>query len=180
MLSAGVYTGTSNQIASVTDPSGNSWARIAAVSSPGHNSDGEMWYAANARAATSVTIHTTGAAVVAFEVQEFSGISTTSPLDVSTGTSSSSTGAGSGSVTPTASGDLTVGFVAGHSSPQAISATGPGYTVQAQQTSSSGSAMASVVTGYQVLTSTSATAFTASFPSAMYWAAGIVCFKAGA
>ena len=180
VLSASVYTGTSNPIASVTDSSGNTWTRIAALSSPGHNSDGEMWYAANARAATSVTIHTAGAAVVALGVQEFSGISTASPLDASAGTSSSGTAAASGSVKPTAAGDMAVGFLAGHSSPQAISASAPGYTVQTQQTSSSGPAITSVVTGYQVLTSTSASAFTGSFPSAVYWAAGIACFKAGA
>jgi hypothetical protein len=64
--------------------------------------------------------------------------------------------------------------------PQAISVTAPGYTGQAQQTSTGGSAIASVMTGYRVLTSTAATAFTGSFSSVMYWAAGIICFKAGA
>jgi hypothetical protein len=179
VLSAGVYTGTTNQITSVTDPGGNSWTRIGAYSSSGHYSDGEMWYAANARAVTSVTVHTGNAAVVAMDVQEFSGVSITSPVDVSTGASRSSASPASGSVTPTAVKDLEVGFIAGHSSSQAISVTAPGYTIQPQQTSSSGSGTASVVTGYQVLTSATAQAFTGSFSSSMYWAAGIVCFKPG-
>jgi hypothetical protein len=136
------------------------------------------WYAANARAATSVTVHTAGAAVVSLEVQEFSGISTTLAVDVATGTSRSSSSPGSGSATPTATGDLAVGFIAGHSNPQAISVTSSGYTVQAQQTSG-GSSIVSVVTGYQVLPSTTTQAFNGSFSSSMYWAAGIVCFKKG-
>src|SRR5207245_9161257 len=37
----------------------------------------------------------------------------------------------------------------------------------------------SVVTGYQVLSSTAIQNFTGSFSAAMYWAAGIAAFKAG-
>jgi len=179
VLSASLYTGATSPITSVTDSGGNTWTRIGAFFVSGHNSDGEMWYSANAKSATSVVVHTTGTVVTAMAVQEFSGVSTTSPLDVSTGTSNTSTAAISGSVTPTASTDLVVGFVAGHSNAEAIS-VGAGYTAQAQQTSTAaGSTPASVVTGYKVLTTASAQAFTASFTTAMYWAAGIVSFKAG-
>jgi hypothetical protein len=180
VLSASVYTGTSNPISSVTDSTGNTWTRIGAFVMAGHNSDGEMWYSANARAVTRVAVHTTNPAIVSMEVQEFSGVATTSPLDVSAGTSNTSASASSGSVAPTAATDLVVGFVAGHSSAQAISVTAPGYTAQGQQTSNGGgSAIASVVTGYRVMTSASSQGFTGSFSSAMYWAAGIVAFKVG-
>ena len=128
----------------------------------------------------NVTAHTPNPAVVSMEVHEFSGVATISPLDVSTGTSNTSTSPNSGSVTPAAATDIAVGFIAGHSTAQAISVTAAGYTAQGQQTSNGGgSAIASVVTGYAVLTSNSAQTFTGSFSSAMYWAAGIVCFKAG-
>ena len=179
MLSASLYTGATSPITSVTDSGGNTWTRIGAFFVSSHNSDGEMWYSANAKATSSVVVHTTGTVVTAMAVQEFSGVATTSPLDVSTGTSNTSTAASSGSVTPTASTDLVVGFVGGHSNAEAIS-VGAGYTAQAQQTSTAaGSTPASVVTGYKVLTTASAQAFTGSFTTAMYWAAGIVSFKAG-
>jgi len=179
VLSASLYTGTTSPINSVTDSGGNTWTRIGAFFASGHNSDGEMWYSANAKAATSVVVHTTGSVVTAMAVQEFSGVAANSPLDVSTGTSNTSTVASSGSVTPTASTDLVVGFIAGHGNAEAIS-VGAGYNAQAQQTSTAaGSTPASVVTAYKVLTSASAQTFTGSFTTAMYWAAGIVSFKTG-
>ena len=180
VLSASLYTGATSPITSVTDSGGNTWTRIGAYFVSGRYSDGEMWYTANAKAATSVVVHTTGTVVTAIAVQEFAGVGTTSPLDVSAGTSNTSTAASSGSVTPTASTDLVVGFVAGHKTAQSIS-VGAGYTAQAQQTSNTnGSASVSVATGYKVLTSASAQAFTGSFTSSMYWAAGIAAFKVSA
>jgi len=177
VLSASLYTGATGPISAVTDSGGNTWTKVGAYFSAGHNSDGEMWYMANAPAVISVTVQSSK--VTAISVQEFSGVATTSPLDVSTGTANTSTAASSGSVTPTASSELVVGFVAGHNNSQAMS-VGAGYTAQAQQTSSAaGATPATVVTGYKVLTSASAQTFTATFTTAMYWAAGIATFKAG-
>ena len=178
VLSASVYTGITNPITSVTDSAGNTWTRIGAFAVSGHYSDGEMWYSANAAPVTTVTVHTASAAVISLELEEFSGIATTNALDVSAGTSNSSTSPNSGTATPTGTGDLVVGFIAGHNNGQSISVTSPGYTAQTQQTSSSGSSIASVITGYQILTSANPQSFTGNFSSSMYWAAGIVCFKA--
>jgi phosphatidylinositol-3-phosphatase len=181
VLSASVYAGATNRVTSVTDSGGNTWTKIGAFTVPGHNSDGEMWYSANAKPVTAVTVQTTKPTMVSVEVQEFSGVSTTSPLDVSAGNANIGTTPTSGAVTPALVGDLVVGFVAGHGSTQAMSVSAPGYSSQSQQTSApaTGLSVASVVTGYQVLTSTSASTFTASFSSSMYWAAAIACFKAG-
>jgi hypothetical protein len=180
VLSASVYTGVSNPITAVTDSGGNTWTRIGAFAVASRYSDGEMWYAADAKPVTSVTAQTANPAVISLQVQEFSGVATTSPLDVSTGTANGSTSPGSGSVTPTAPNDLVVGFIAGHSNAEAISVADPAYTAQPQQTSNGGGLLvASVVTGYQVLSSASAQNFAGSFSSSMYWAAGIACFKAG-
>ena len=55
-LSASIYAGTTNKITSVIDSGGNTWTQIGAFGVPGHNSDGEMWYAANAKPATTVTV----------------------------------------------------------------------------------------------------------------------------
>ena len=179
VLSTSVYTGISNRITSVTDSGGNSWTKTGAYAMTGHNSDGEMWYAASAAATTGVTVHMAKPGVASIAIQEFSGVAAVSPLTASTGASNTSTSPGTGSLSPTAAGDLVVGFIAGHANPQAISVTAAGYTAQRQQTSSSvGSTIASVVTGYKVLTSNSAEAYTGNFASYMYWAAGMAGFKA--
>jgi hypothetical protein len=175
VLSASVYTGTSNQITAVTDSAGGSWQRIGAYASPGHYSDGEMWYSANARPTARVTVHTASRAVVAMSVQEFSGVAATSPLDGAAGAAKRSLAPASGQVTPGGA-DLAVGFAAGHGSAQPLNVTAPGYTAQPQQTSRAAQ-VASVVTGYRALTSASAQNFTASLASTAYWAAGIAMFK---
>jgi hypothetical protein len=176
VLSASVNTATTKRITAVTDSAANPWIRIGAYAVSGHNSDGEMWYSANARAATSVTVHTASAAIVAFTAQEFAGVATTNPLDVTTGTANRSKTPSSGSATPSASSDLVVGFLAGHANAQPMTVTAPGYTAQPQQTSGA-SNVASVVVASAVATLTSAQNLTGSFAAKMYWAAGIAMFK---
>ena len=177
VLSASVYTGSTNHLLSVTDSAGNVWQKINAWSTPSHNSDGEMWYAANAAPATTVTVHLSLAATVAMEVHEFAGIAALNPLDVSTGASNTSTSANSGTLTPAASGELLVGFVGGHASTQAMTVTPAGYTVQPQLISTG--SKTTVITGYQVLASASSVSFGAGFTASMYWAAGVAAFRAG-
>jgi hypothetical protein len=175
VLSASVYTGTTNHITSVTDSAGNAWTRVGAFSVASHNSDGEMWYSPNAASVTAVTVNVAAAATIALSVQEFSGIATASPLDVSAGTSNTSNTPSSGPAAATAANELAVGFVAGHANAQTITVTAPGYTAQPQQTSTG--TIATVVTGYKVLGSASSETFTGSFGTAMYWAAGVAIFK---
>ena len=170
------YTGATNPITSVTDTAGNTWTRVAGYNSSGHNSNGELWYAAGAKATTTVTAHTASAASMSFVVQEFSGVATTSPVDTATGTSATGTVASSGSTASSAANDLAVGFVAGHGNAESITVTAPGYVAQPQQTTTG--SIASVVAGYQVLSSPTSTAFAGSFPTAMYWASGVTLFRA--
>ena len=174
VLSASEYNGATNHITSVTDTAGNKWTLIGSYDVSGHNSNGEMWYAANTSPTLTVTVHNAAAAFETFEVQEFAGMAA-APLDVATGTSNTSTAPSSGSVTSTATGELAVGFIAGHGNAQAISVTSPGYTTQAQQTTTG--TIATVETGYKVLGAPGAQSFTGSFGTAMYWAAGIAVFK---
>jgi hypothetical protein len=179
VLSAGVYTGATNQITRVSDSAGNSWKKIGAFYSSGHFSDGEMWYAANAAPVTSVTVSVASSTVLALLVEEFSGVATSNPLDVFAGTANTGTSASSGPVIPSAPGELAVGFVSGHGSSQAINVSAAGYSLLPQQNSTNGTATpVSLIGGYQVLGSTTAQSFTAGFSSSMYWADGIAVFKA--
>lgn len=177
VLSASVYTGATNTISSVTDSAGGTWTRIASRFVSGHNSDGEQWYSANAKAVTSVTAHTASASTMALTVQEFSGVATANPLDVSTGASATGTAASSGSVTSTAANDLVVGYIAGHASTQAIVVTSLGYLVQPQVLSTG--TIATVVSGYQVQGAAGPVVTAGSFTGAMYWSAGVAAFRSG-
>jgi hypothetical protein len=181
VVSASVYTGTTNRITSVTDSSGNVWTKIGAYALASHNSDGEMWYSANSRPTTSVTVRTAKRALVALGAQEFSGVLATNPLDGASGASNLGKAPDSGSVTPSESGDLVVGFLAGHSAAQAMTVTAPGFVTQPQQTSrSGGSNIASVVVASRVASLNAAQDLTGSFGTAMYWAAGVAVFKPAA
>ena len=173
VLSASAYTGTTNTITSVTDSAGGTWTKIGSYRLSGHYSDGEQWYSANAGAVTSVTAHTASASTMVLSVQEFSGVATTNPLDVSVGTSNTGTSANTG-VAAASTGELVIGFMAGHATTQAMSVTSTGYTLQPQLTST-GDAV-SLLTGYRVAGASGAQSIAGSFPSAMYWAAGVVVF----
>jgi hypothetical protein len=178
VLGASVYTGATNQITRVSDSAGNVWAKVGAYCTAGHYSDGELWYAANAKAVTSVTVTVSTATVIAAEVIEFAGVAVTTPLDVATGASNTGTSADSGAATPSGTTDLAVVFVAGHSSSQAITLTSPGVTAQPQQTSSNaGATPVSIVMGYRTPAATGAQDSTGTFTGGMYWAAGIALFR---
>ena len=179
VLEASVYSGATNQIVRVTDQAGNAWTRVGAYCTAGHYSDGELWYAANAGSVTSVTATLATAASMALQVQEFSGLAAASPLDVSHGASNTGTAADSGAVTPSTANAVAVGFVTGHGSVQTITIGPAGYTSQPQQTSTNaGATPVSVVSAYRILSATDAQDIAGSYPSAMYWAAGIAVFKA--
>jgi hypothetical protein len=175
VLSASEYNGATNHITSVTDTAGNKWTPIGSYDVSGHNSNGEMWYSANSSPTLTVTVHNSAAAFVSFEVQEFAGVTTTAPLDVSAGTSNTGTAASSGTATSTVAGELAVGFVAGHGNAETVTVTSSGYTTEPQQNTTG--SIATVRTGYQVLGAPAAQAFAGSFGTAMYWAAGIAIFK---
>ena len=120
---------------------------------------------------------TTNATAVALNLQEYSGVATSSPLDGSNGSAGDSATAASGSVTPTGSNDLAVGYIAGHGNSEAISITSPGFTALSQQNTTSPN-LVSVKSGYQDLSSTAAQSFSGSYPASQYWSSGIALFKA--
>jgi hypothetical protein len=176
VLSASEYNGATNHITSVTDTAGNTWKLVGSYDTPSHNSNGEMWYAANASPTATVTVHNSAAAFVSFEVQEFAGMSATGPVVVSSGASNTGTAANSGTVTSTAVNQLAVGFVAGHANAEPMTVTSPGYTNLAQQATTG--SIATVVSGYQVLGPPGPQNYAGSFGTGMYWAAGIAIFSA--
>jgi hypothetical protein len=175
VLSASEYTGATNHLTSITDSAGNKWIRAGATDVSGHNSDGELWYSANAAPSTTITAHVASAASIAFEVQEFSGVATSGAFDTVTGTSNTGTSAASGSTAVSTTKELIVGFIAGHNNAQAITVTSPGYANQAQRNTTG--AVSSIVMGYQVVSAPGSQSYAGTFGTAMYWAAGVAVFK---
>ncbi|HEY8302123.1 MAG TPA: metallophosphoesterase [Jatrophihabitans sp.] len=172
---ASVHTGATNPITSITDSAGNTWTRVGRWSVSGHYSAGELWYSTGARPTTSVTARLGTAAVAAMRVSEYSGVATSGPLVTSAGTANTGTSAASGSVTPP-SGSLVVATVAGHGSTQVVTMTTPGLSAFSQ-VASTGPATTTVAGGYRIGAGTSLAA-TATFGSAMYWAAAVAVFRA--
>jgi hypothetical protein len=170
VLASSLSTGATNHITKVTDSAGDTWSQAVDSNVSGHDSDGELWYLADAPSVSSVTV-TTGASSLALQVDEFSGVST---LDSAVAASADSTTAASGPVTPSLTGELAIGFVAGHGSSQTISTTSEFTDLPQTDTGTT----ASLVAGYEVLPSMSAQAFSGTFAKAMYWAAGISVFRA--
>ena len=70
---------------------------------------------------------------------------------------------------------MAVGFIAGHGNGEPISVTSPGYTSQAQQTTTG--TIATVITGYQRAQWGWSPDLRWGFGTAMYWAAGIAVFR---
>src|SRR5207244_6287763 len=132
------WHGTSNQRHQATESASNTWVRGQGFFQHGHYSDGELWYAANAKSATTVTLTLRVAATVAVQIEEFCGVATSNPVvDVLAGASDKSTLADSGMVTPTVANNLAIGWAAGHGSTQTMTPNAAGYTNFAQQTSTS-------------------------------------------
>ena len=69
------------------------------------------------------------------------------------------------------------GFIAGHNNAEAIAVTSPGFANQPQQVTT-GTNIASIAAGVQVLVNAGAVSFTGNFGTAMYWASGVATFKA--
>ncbi len=168
VLSAGLYTGSTNRVTAVTDSAGDTWKPLVDAFTSGHDSDGTMWYTLAKGPVTSIGV-TTATASTALGVQEFSGLGSAPGVTVgsgsSTGTAASASATGSG---------LVVGFVAGHAVNQPIS-LGAGYVAEAPQVTPS--PVASLADGYAL--SGSSPTFGGTFAKAMYWSAGVAVFTAG-
>jgi fibronectin type 3 domain-containing protein len=101
-------------VKSVIDSSGNTYTRAVGPTVMNGVASQAIYYAANiagaAANANSVTVAFNGAAIYAdIRIVEYSGVATTSPLDVTAAASGSSTSASSGSVTTTSASELILG-----------------------------------------------------------------------
>ena len=124
------WTDTTSSVSSIVDTSGNSYA-VAGSPIVGTNATQVVFYAPNiaaaAAGANTVTVTFGNAVTPDVRVLEYSGLSTSAPLDVTIGSNGSGTTLSSGLVTTLNANDLLVGaaFTAG-----SYAAAGAGYTAR--------------------------------------------------
>jgi hypothetical protein len=181
VLSASLYTGSTNRITGVTDSAGDKWKQVGTyAATAGHNSEGEMWYLPNAPAGITAVTATTGTSHLALGLEEFGGLghapSVATSLSGTPSASASSTTVSTYQAETSGSG-VAVGFVAGHGSAESIAPSASGWINHGQVTTPS-SPYASLVTGY-ALNATGAEAYGGSVVTPIYLAAGVAVFTPG-
>lgn len=181
-----VRGGTANAgaaISSVTDSAGNSWTYPTAdpqdnpfaQAASGSNSYIAIAYAAGASAASSVTVNLSVSLPVAVVIAEFSGVATSSPVDISKGqVGAASTTPTTPTIATTNANDLIIGAVSETTTP-AISRTTSGYTdfplmTAANDPFDGGSA-------WQVVSATGNYSVAWSAPGNHEYGSGIIAFK---
>jgi len=166
-------------VTGVTDSSGNSWVKAAAVHKG--KSDEEMWYAADATAINtsgSIGLTATAPSAIAMTVVELSGIATSNPLNV-TATASGSSATPSTGTTATTS-DASEIAVADVGWETAVTPSGQtaGYTpLAAVQSRVKGDATGEQA-GVEVLTATGTQRYAATLSASVPWTGIIVTFEA--
>lgn len=121
----------SNASASVSDTRGNTWTRIGSIVTGG---DGSLYLdafycIANGAGADTVTYNAAGSSYMSLIIAEYSGIATTSPLDVA-GSSTGSSTSPSTSITTTNANDLIIGWVTSMAGSTVTITSGSGYTMR--------------------------------------------------
>ena len=162
----------------VTDSGGDTYSTVL-TKTTGTNATG-MFYVANAAAVTSVTVHASATATIVETVQEFSGVSVSTPLDVDAGATATSTSPGSGSTAATAQAvELVVAGIGWNSGPT-ISAQTAGYTHNSAHQSTPTSLLNNVQSAYLVSSSTGPQAYGATLSSSTFWGDIVATFKGAA
>ncbi|MGC2462498.1 MAG: fibronectin type III domain-containing protein [Steroidobacteraceae bacterium] len=128
----GWYPGAGVSISSVTDSKGNSYSLAVGPTVSSGNATQSIYYAKNiaaaAAGANTATVNFSGSVPEAdIRILEYSGLNTTSPLDVAVGASGTGTALSSGSVTTSNANDLLVGADMVLNS---FAAVGTGYTAR--------------------------------------------------
>ena len=161
----------------VTDSASDTYSTVLTKAS-GTNVTG-MFYAANAAAVTSVTVHASGTATMVATVQEFAGVSTSAPLDVDVGATASSTAPNSGtSATTTQAAEVVVASI-GWNGTATISGPTSGYTTNAVHQSNVASLVDNEQSAYKVVSATGTQAYAATLSSTFVWSDILATFKSG-
>ncbi len=174
----GITFGNTPSTITVTDSAGNTYTQAVRTYDSRHNQGGAIFYSTNTMGVSSLTVtvsFSSGVNFLALGIHEYSGVATSAPLDVATGTTGSGTSPSSGSVTTTANGDLIFGVAVEDAAGSSDSFTaGSGFTkrvdrgdVAAYADEDQVQASAGTINGTWTLA-----------PSGLDWIADMAAFKA--
>jgi hypothetical protein len=167
---------TLTNVTGITDSSGlNTWAKATGVQSGGQ-ADEEIWYVANAKSVTSVTLTVSGSASLAMTVVEISG-ATTTPLDKTMTASGTGTAASTGTTTTTAQASEIVIANIGWNSTVTPSGQTAGYTVLPLQQATVSSNATGEQAAWRILTTIGTQTYAATLSASVSWAGAIATFK---
>ena len=173
LVAVAVNNATSNRVSSVTDSASNTYTR--AISQLGTGQDVEIWYALNITsggATHTVTATAVSGDAITFDAQEVSGISSSSALDVKTGSSGTGTALSSGATT-TPNKPTEFVFVAGSQTATRPYTVGAGYSNLDQNT---GNSLISVAAESKVISSAVAQTGAMSIDTSQNWACVVATF----
>jgi Carboxypeptidase regulatory-like domain/Phosphoesterase family len=163
-------------VTGITDSSGtNVWAKATSIQSSGQ-ADEEIWYAANAKSVTSVTVTISGSASLAMTVVEISG-ATTAPLDKTMTATGTGTATSTGTTPTTAQASEIVIANIGWNSTVTLSGQTAGYTVLPLQQATVPSNASGEQAAWRILTTTGAQSYAATLSGSVAWAGAIATFK---
>jgi hypothetical protein len=185
---AGLRIGATGKILTISDSAGNTWANRAAVYTSGVTNRSEYWESVKAGAIAPggiVTINFSTSLVAVADLLVISGDDQSSaPIVAATSAPSGTIAtAASGPVTPSAAGDLQIGWVqtpelsTSEGSPAATFTAGPGTTLGWSH-SSSGSTYVSLDVSFQAPNIASNESYQATFSGTPPWSAGIASVRA--
>lgn len=167
------YYASSPAATPITDNIGtNTWVQAGAWQHTNYSGYVGIFYAANCAAGTkTITWHQSATAYLTLGVAEFSGVATSSPLDVVVGTAAAGLSMAPGSITPTVAGDLLI--FAGTDDAETSTSTPTSFTRLAMFTTGQ-----DIEADHYVAPTTAPVNATSTLGVVTTWAALIAAFKA--
>jgi hypothetical protein len=160
-------------VTSVTDSAGNTYTQIGSIIR-GTNLSQAVFYAKNIAsyaAGNTVTVNLDQGQIATIEILEYTGLSTTSPLDQYASATGSSTTPTSASVTTTYANELVLGITRTSASTKLKTLAGSGFRVRAMD-----SVSPSIFVQDKVVLSTGSYNSTATLPGSYDWISHVVTF----
>jgi acid phosphatase len=165
-------------VTKVADSKGETWRRAAAVAS-GAQTDGEIWYFANAASIPttgSVTVTASAASAIGFTVLDLSGASAT-PLDKTATNAGTGTAASTGTTAVTSqANEIAVADVGWNGTPTPSGQTSGYTTTSVEQATVSGTAMGEQA-AWKLLGTTGAQSYAATLSASSAWTGAIATFE---
>ncbi|MGH7667760.1 MAG: metallophosphoesterase family protein [Candidatus Dormibacteria bacterium] len=187
---AGLRTGATGRITSITDSAGNVWTNRDVTYTAGVTNRSEYWESLDSQALAPgglVTVTFSSSEIAAADLLVISGDDGSTPALISATSAASGANktANSGPVTPADAGDLQIGWIqtpnksTAEGSPAAAFTAGSG-TALGWSGSSSGSTSLSLDASFQSPNTTSGQSYQATFSGTPPWSAGIATIKMAA